>query len=405
MKKLHSGELFWEDTIKNAEYLELNADINCDVVVIGGGISGALIGNALIREGLDVVVLDKRTPGYGSSDGNTGIIQYNSDMSLYEMVEEFGEKWAVDFYGFSILAMEELGNVVNYLGEDVGYKDTASLFLCNKEEDLEGMKNNFETLKKYDFPAEWIGKERLKSEYQLEACGAMKTWKDAELNPFKMVQELHRDSLKNAGRVFKNAEVKRVVDNEEGFIVIANDYFIESKFLVYATGYEENMVKIAEPYCERNTTFSLVTEKLDFHWGNKEMLWDSADPYVYFRFTEQNRIIAGGLDRSGTRLFGQNTIDKKSEEILEKIKMYYPNLNTKIYKAWQSIFGESKDGIPFIGKFPDNYKKFYALGFGGNGTCYSVMASLIIKDYILGSTHCYAYTTDLETRKNKEVKS
>ena len=40
MKKLHSGELFWEDTIKNAEYLELNADINCDVVVIGGGISG-----------------------------------------------------------------------------------------------------------------------------------------------------------------------------------------------------------------------------------------------------------------------------------------------------------------------------------------------------------------------------
>ena len=150
-------------------------------------------------------------------------------------------------------------------------------------------------------------------------ASAIKTWKDAELNPFKMVQELHRNNLNLGGRVFKNSEVKRGVEKEVGFHVIVNDYFIKCKHLIYATGYEKDMVKIAEPYIKRNTTFSLISEKLDDHWGDKEMIWDSDDPYVYFRFTEQNRIIAGGLDRNGTKLFGQKYNEKKCEEILEKI--------------------------------------------------------------------------------------
>ena len=235
--ELHSGELFWDMTIENPKYLNIGEDLECDVLVIGGGMSGALISNSLIKTGLDVVVVDKRTPGYGSSDGNTGIIQYNSDKSLDIMIEDFGEKWAVDFYKFSLLAMEELDKIVKSLGVDVGYKEKNSLLLCSREEDLDFVYKNYITLKKYGFPAEWIDEKSLKEKYKLMGASAIKTWKDAELNPFRMVQELHRNNLNLGGRVFKNSEVKRVVEKEVGFHVIVNDYFIKCKHLIYATGY------------------------------------------------------------------------------------------------------------------------------------------------------------------------
>ena len=106
--KLHLGDLFWEETRTDADYLELNEDISTDILVIGGGMSGAAVSHKLTEAGFDVVVVDKGVPGYGSSDGNTGIIQYNSDKSLYEMINDCGEKHAVDFYKLSILCMDEL---------------------------------------------------------------------------------------------------------------------------------------------------------------------------------------------------------------------------------------------------------------------------------------------------------
>ena len=39
-------------------YPSLQEDVTCDIVVLGAGISGALVAECLSREGLDIVVLD-----------------------------------------------------------------------------------------------------------------------------------------------------------------------------------------------------------------------------------------------------------------------------------------------------------------------------------------------------------
>ena len=57
-------------------YPPLKRDITCDVVVLGGGISGAFVAETLAREGLDVVVLDKREIGGGSTSASTALLQY-----------------------------------------------------------------------------------------------------------------------------------------------------------------------------------------------------------------------------------------------------------------------------------------------------------------------------------------
>jgi glycine/D-amino acid oxidase-like deaminating enzyme len=42
------------------------------------------------------------------------------------------------------------------------------------------------------------------------------------------------------------------------------------------------------------------------------------------------------------------------------------------------------DGLPFIGQHPDVPHTWFALGFGGNGTTYSIIAAEIIREALLG---------------------
>lgn len=58
-------------------------------------------------------------------------------------------------------------------------------------------------------------------------------------------------------------------------------------------------------------------------------------------------------------------------------------LNITIAYVWGAVFGESIDNLPFIGRHPAHNRLYYLLGYGGNGTVYSMLGSYIIRDLIL----------------------
>jgi glycerol-3-phosphate dehydrogenase len=65
---LVSPQPFW--SLKNGllnVYPSLKEDVTCDVVVLGGGISGAFVAQHLAKQGLDVIVVDKRDVCAGST--------------------------------------------------------------------------------------------------------------------------------------------------------------------------------------------------------------------------------------------------------------------------------------------------------------------------------------------------
>lgn len=79
---LVSPRPFWP--LKNgllSVYPSLKNNATCDVAVLGGGITGAFAAEALTAAGLDVVVLDKRDVGTGSTSASTALLQYKLDTS------------------------------------------------------------------------------------------------------------------------------------------------------------------------------------------------------------------------------------------------------------------------------------------------------------------------------------
>ena len=83
---LHSDLPFW--TVRNGliqTYPAMDQDLRCDALVVGGGITGALVAHSLVRSGVDCIVIDRRDIGQGSTSGSTALLQFEIDTPLYKL--------------------------------------------------------------------------------------------------------------------------------------------------------------------------------------------------------------------------------------------------------------------------------------------------------------------------------
>ena len=115
------------------------------------------------------------------------------------------------------------------------------------------------------------------------------------------------------------------------------------------------------------------------------MLWNTADPYLYMRVTKDNRIMVGGRDEDFYSPAKRDRLIKKKTAQLKKDYMkLFPAIDFKPEFSWAGTFGSTKDSLPYIGTYSKTPHTYYALGFGGNGITFSLIAAQLITDMIKG---------------------
>lgn len=169
---LKSGYPFW--AIKNGlmcTFPQLKADISCDVVLVGGGITGALIADELGNNGFDVVVVEQRDIGWGSSAASTALLQYEIDTHMVDLAKMYGEVHAVLAYRACADAITDLRDLANEL-DDVDFDMQESLYYASKHRDKAALREEYELRVKHDFDAHWLDSGSLKESFGIKApCG------------------------------------------------------------------------------------------------------------------------------------------------------------------------------------------------------------------------------------------
>ncbi|WP_096156489.1 NAD(P)/FAD-dependent oxidoreductase [Bacillus sp. FJAT-45066] len=389
--KLHNGQLYWPETYTNiTQYPELEGNISCDVLIVGGGMAGALCAHVLSKEtDLDVVLMDRRHPGSGSTSANTGLLQFSSDKMLHELIEEKGTQDAVYFYQLCQQAMKDLSKIASGLSEDAEFRPKESLYYASSSGDVPKLVREYDALKKHDFPVEFLQASDISSRFPFSKPAALVTSGDADVNPYKFVQILLKDAASAGVRIYAHTPLIHKTKTVHGFTCESEKGTIEARYIIFATGYENDFLA-HQLGADLNRSYAMVTEPLPSlkTWYKEWMIWETRRPYLYMRTTKDGRIMAGGLDEDKAEApLNEGIIEERGERILHKIKEHFPELSPKLSHAWCATFGESHDGFPYIGEHPNRLGEYYCLGFGGNGTVYSMLGATIIKDLITKDFH------------------
>jgi len=192
-------------------------------------------------------------------------------------------------------------------------------------------------------------------------------------------------------RIYDRTPVSKIQHSKNGVILMTeNGCRLQAKKLVYATGYEV-INYIDKKIVDLHSTYAISSEQMNHDtefWKDGVMIWNTAKPYLYMRTFANKRILVGGRDE---KFFNSQKRDKlikqKSKLLAKDFCKLFPDINFKLEFSWAGTFGSTEDGLPFIGPYKKLPNSLFALGFGGNGITFSVVAAEILADIIKGRTN------------------
>jgi glycine/D-amino acid oxidase-like deaminating enzyme len=367
-------------------YPSLLNDITTDVVIMGAGISGALAAWHLCHAGFKTVVVDKRHVGMGSTAASTALLQYEIDTPLYELIEKRGERDAVRSYLLCLKAINDLQEICGNW-EDTAFTARPSLQYASYKKDVALLKKEYELRKQYGIAVQWLNANDIKSRFGFEKNAAILSRDAAEVKAYSLTHALLHRCRSLGLEIYDHTEIKHFSENKHGVELRTEDgKKIKARKLVIACGYESARY-VPQKIQTLQSTYAIISEPGpgDHHWHQKALIWETARPYLYLRTTDDHRILVGGKDDDFSDPRKRDrALPVKAKALEAAFKKLFPHIHFRTDFKWAGTFASTKDGLPYIGHLPGKPHTYFALGLGGNGITFSVLAAQIITRLALG---------------------
>lgn len=384
---LLSGKLYWPTTVTNPKsYPPLTEDIVCDVLVIGGGSSGAQVAYLLAKEGLKVVVVDQRPIGEGSSSTNTALIQYAGDKSFVSLANTFGEEIAARHLKLCEQAIRDIELTCSQLPVDADFVRRDSLYYASYEEDIPALEQEHKLLSKYGFNVDRWDEEQIIAHFPFRKQAALYYHDDAEMNPLKFIYGLLEAVESMGGKVWAETQVTGQRFEEDSAIFFTkNRHQIKAKHVIIAAGYENQEFKVEKNAVIQSSYAVITTPVPDLSsWYKRTLIWETARPYIYMRTTPDDRVIIGGMDKDTAYA---STRDSKilhtRDKLMKELFKLFPDLQAEPEFYLGAFYGGTHDGLPIIGQYEEYPHCYIIMGYGDNGTVYNAVLSRILRDVIV----------------------
>jgi glycine/D-amino acid oxidase-like deaminating enzyme len=370
-----------------AAYPRLHEHRQCDMAVIGGGITGALVSHRFAREGIPTVLLEADEIAHGSTAATTALIQYEIDTHLIDLIDRVGADHAVRSYRLCLDAVRGIGDLAQAGDDDCAWRSTRSLYLASRRRDGAVLEREWLTRRSAGIEVELLDQRDIRDRFSFAAPAALLSPVAGELDAYRLTHKLLAEARAAGLEVYDRTRVTAYASSKDGVELRTDSGVrIHAKRVVFATGYETPEF-LDRKIVRLHSTFALATAPVARFdgWGEDRcLIWETARPYFYARTTGDGRVVMGGADRPFATAHNRHRLlARQTARLEDRFAKLFPAIPCDVDWRWGGTFGETRDGLPYIGsvrQFPHGY---FALGYGGNGITFSWIAANLLVDRFL----------------------
>jgi len=390
---------YWIDNTKLKNFDTLNEDLECDVCVIGGGITGVSTAYKLAKQGLNVVILEREKLASKTTGFTTAKITSQHGLFYDYLINFKGIEYAKEYLEANEQAISDIKNIIDEENIDCDFEIQSNYVYTGDESEVPKFEKEIKSLQKLNFSAKYIKESPL----PIKFLAGIEFPNQAQFNPRKYISGLCDSIIKNNGKIFENSKVYDVEKFEDGYITLTKNNKVKSKYVVLACHYPFiNTPGFYFLKMYQSTSYAIVADTKSKLFSG--MYINTENPTLSFKTIkhgDKRLLLIGGNDHKT----GQNIELKDRYEILEATtKNLYPD--SEILYRWSTEDCISLDKIPYIGEFSKLMPNMYvATGYKKWGMTTSNIASNIIADKILGKENPYEdifTATRLEPIKNRD---
>jgi glycine/D-amino acid oxidase-like deaminating enzyme/nitrite reductase/ring-hydroxylating ferredoxin subunit len=370
---------YWHETAGglSTQYPALEQNLQVDVAILGGGITGLTAAAHLKRSGKRVAVLEAGQIGAGTTGFTTGHLDATTDLSLSRMIFDFGQFAASTVATATREAIDQIATRCNQW-PDCEFSRIPSYQYTESADGLDALQKQCAAARKLGFNS-WFTRQ---VPLPFSCTGAMHTANQGRFHSVRYLQHLAAEVNGGGCTVYENTSASPPADGvpcaveTEGGRVTAEAVIVATHSPFLGISQLEFRVFPYQSYVIAVRVDDAVPDAL---------YWDDADPYHYIRLAspeDPHLLLIGGADHKT----GQPLDERERFAELE----HYANERFSIRAIehqWSSQYYIPADGLPHIGRVPRAEHLFIATGYAGTGLTWGTVAGTLIARQILGERH------------------
>ena len=297
-----SVSYYFHSILKPNLFSNLQENLNVDICVIGGGLTGVTSALNLAKNGYKVALLEARKLGWGASGRNGGQLSFGLRRNQIYIEKLLGVNHAKELWNLGLEAVQDVKDYISTYKIECGIQKGV-MYAGYYKRDYIAFLNEIEHMQKnYDFNNfEYFDTRQIHEQINSKKYYSGLLNKSAyHLNPLKFLNGLVKELINLKVKIFEHSPAEKIEENHSGVNIFTKHNTIKAKFAVVGcNGYLDNLLgKVSNKYMPINNyivaTEPIGEEKARKFIRNNYAVSDTRFIIDYYRFSEDWRMVFGG---------------------------------------------------------------------------------------------------------------
>ena len=392
--KIRYGVSYWLDNFPNSrrpEYPRQRGRLTTDVAIVGGGLAACATAYAFAAAGVTVTLFEADRIGSGSTAFADGLVLQEPGVQYRAVEQLYGVATARRIFQLVHRAALDLVSTVRRLRIECGIEARELALLASTSDDEKGLRREWQTRKAAGLDAACLNARQVAARLKLGRDGALRTAGHARLDPYRACLGFARAAAGRGAQLFEHSRVTRIRFGRRSVQLRTQRGIVTARAVVVATERATDLFRPLERHFKTLHRYHVVTPPLSAavvrELGPEGVaIADTVEPPHWVQRLRDRRVICSGGDQPAVAERAREKARvQRTGQLMYELSTMYPVISGVMPEyGWDSAYGRTADGLPYLGPHRNYPHHLFALGCGLGGPALAFLASRVLVRHYLG---------------------